>query len=719
MNNENNSIKINNTEVHNDNFLNRQHILDDVIYFKNDILTEIKEIKNKINEQNNIINNEVNKKLILYFDKIEDLKSRVNDFSAILNKRAAESNYFTEKLNILIEFKNNIEQEKINKDYKFKLFTDELKNAINKYDKFISNNLIYPGIIGIDSKFKDYHEFVDYVLKQIEIFNTFKDKNIIDLKSYKTKLESNMKSLELQTHSILNSAKAYSTKIIKDSEEKCFNEIKLYDEKIMRTKMDNFSYINKLEIQNKEILEEFSKIVIMKKNLTDIVEKSIEDTKRSNENTQKLFKDYQEQFNEIKNNYNLLTYFIIEILNNYSPKNTNNSNTHINSNINTNINTNINISPKRDKNEFNNKVEEKDKKKQYEPIMKKVENVLKKNKIKNYKLKRIKSAESLLKNYINGKTTLEELLEKTTKKFHKDNKDNKESILNRIVYDHDPITIIHLLTLKKNRYKTIDDNSKIRNNISFQKKNKTDNNSPKSIYITKSEERKNKIKNLDIDGIRTDNNYIELKKNIDHKIKDIGGKKILLIRDGNSSVYNYNLNFRIKAKEKKAKNTLSNKEKEKEKDNENNEIINEINNLKQLKEISFLIINKNNKNKFPKIKDIKVKENEPKAIKEIKKFKIRRRNSKTSNKFDCNNTSFKYLNLNDGIRKKIKSRTMSSEIIMNHNINKNSNHMNLSVNNEFIDAISQKCNEKMKKKSNKLEFYSKGKYDAIKAEKNK
>ncbi len=715
MNNENNSIKINNNGYHNDNFLNRQHMLDDIIYFKNDILTEIKEIKDKLKEQNNIINNEVNKKLILYNGKIEDLQSRVNDFSAILNKRAAELSYYTEKLNTLIEFKNNVEQEKINKDYKFKLFTDELKNAINKYDKLISNNLIYPGIIGIDSKFKDYHEFVDYVLKQIEIFTAFKDKNIFDLKTYKTKLESNMKSLHLQTQSILNSAKAYTMKNIKDSEEKCFNEIKLYDEKIMRTKMDNFSYINKLEIQNKEILEEFSKIMIMKKNLTDIVEKSVEDTKRSNENTQKLFQDYQEQFNEIKNNYNLLTYFIIEILNNYSPKSTNNSNSHINSNI----NTNVNISPKREKNEFKNKVEEKEEKKQYEPLMKKVENVLKKNKIKNYKLKRIKSAESLLKNYINGKTTLEELLEKTTKKIHKDNKNNKDSILNRIVYDDDPITIIHLLTLKKNRYRTIDDNSKSQNNLSFQEKNKTDNNSPKSIYITKSEEKENKIKSLDIDGIRTDNNFIELKKNISHKIKDIGGKKILLIRDGNSSVYNYNLNFRIKTKEKKTKNTLSNKDREKEKDNENNEIINEINNLKQLKEINFLIINKNNKNKFPKIKDIKVKENEPKEIKEIKRFKIRKRNSKINNKFDCNNNSFKYQNMNDGIRKKNKSRIMSSEIIMNHNINKNFNHMNHSVNNEFMDSISQKYSEKLKKKSNKLEFYSKGKYDTIKAEKNK
>ena len=707
MNNENNSIKNNKTEVHNDNFLNTQHILDDIIYFKNDILTEIKEIKDKLKEQNNIINNEVNKKLILYFGKMEDLKSRVNDFSAILNKRVAESNYYTEKLNALIEFQTKIEEEKISKDFKFKLFTDELKNAINKYDRLISNNLIYPGIIGIDSKFKDYHEFVDYVLKQIEIFTLFKDKNIIDLKSYKTKLESSMKSLHLQIQSILNSAKTYAMKHIKDSEEKCLNEIKLYEEKIMRTKMDNFSYVNKLEIQNKEILEEFSKLMIMKKNLTDFVQKSIEDTKNSNQNTQKLFEGYQEEFNEIKNNYNLLTYFIIEILNNYSPKNTNNSNNS----------KDANAIPKKDKNEINNKNEEKDKKTQYEPIMKKVDNVLKKNKIKNYKLKRIKSAESLLKNYINGKTSLEELLEKAAKKTHKDNKDNKESILNKIVYDNDPITIIHLLTLKKNRYKTIDEHIKSQSNISFQEKHKTENNSPKSVYINKSEERKNKIKSLDIDGIRTDNNYIELNKNINHKIKDIDGKKILLIRDGNSSVYNYNLNYRIKTKEKKSKNTSSNKEREKDK--ENNEIINEINNLKQLKEISFLIINKNNKYKFPKIKDINVKENEPKEMKEIKKFKIRRRNSKTSNKFDSNNTSFKCHNMNDGIKKKIKNRTMSSETIMNNNNNKNSSQMNHSIINDFMDGIPQKYSEKLNKKSNRLDFYLKGKHESIKLEKNK
>ena len=36
----------------------------------------------------------------------------------------------------------------------------------------------------------------------------------------------------------------------------------------------------------------------------------------------------------------------------------------------------------------------------------------------------------------------------------------------------------------------------------------------------------------------------------------------------------------------------------------------------------------------------------------IKRFKIRKRNSKINNKFDCNNTSFKYQNMNEGIRKK-------------------------------------------------------------------
>jgi hypothetical protein len=162
----------------------------------------MKALNIKINIQNDI-NNEMNKKLHSYCSKLEDLTRKMDNFAIIINKKAGESNYYTQKIDTLFEFKSKIEQDIISQNCKLKLTAEELKDAINKYDRLISNNIIYPGIIGIDSKFKDYHEFIDYVLQQIQNFSLFKEKNIFDLKLYKNKLESNIKSLNIQIQSLL------------------------------------------------------------------------------------------------------------------------------------------------------------------------------------------------------------------------------------------------------------------------------------------------------------------------------------------------------------------------------------------------------------------------------------------------------------------------------------------------------------------------------------
>lgn len=650
--NENNNSLIeknkhqNNSSKNVNEFLNEKLFLNDVIYFKNDILKEIKELDLKINIQNNI-NNEMDRKLISYNSKLEALTRKIDNFSTIINKKSGETNYYTEKIDALFEFKSKIEQDTISQNCKLKLTAEELKDAINKYDRLINNNIIYPGIIGIDSKFKDYHEFIDYVLQQLQNFTLFKEKNIFDLKTYKKKLESNIKSLNIQIQSLLNNANKYTIKTIKDTEEKFLKEIQSYDEKISELKIENSDFVNKLEKQNKDLINEWNNILNIKKDLTELVETTVENINNSNYNIQKLFSDYQEQIKEIKNNYVVL----LNVIQANKKKKSKENISLLNSNQNE-IKNYIKEKNKADsennyntiKPENNNYHVSSSKKEKIIPIKKKINNI---------KIHRYKSAESIIKNYIQGKSTLEELIEKRNKKSNKEYK--------KISY---PVSIVSLVSYKKinednlnrnnnnrNFYKTIDDRIN-NNNISFyeNKMNKSMNNSPKTININSSERKR--TNKLDKDQL-IENNVKNIRQNFHYRIQNSDRKKKLLIKDGENILFNNNMK---KSNENELKNNLINK------DNEKLIWTHKINNLKQLNDISFLIENKKMNYKFPKIEDNNnIKQIENKEILD-KNNKIKKRNSKIKNFEENKNTKITSNYSTNNIKSNQMNNSLNSKI---------------------------------------------------------
>ena len=680
-------------------------MLNDILYFKNDILKEIKDLDIKINKQNNI-NNEINKKLITYNSKIEDLNKKIDNFTSIINQNSGVSNYYTEKIDKLFEFKTKIEQDTISQNCKLKLTAEELRDAINKYDRLISNNIIYPGIIGIDSKFKDYHEFIDFVLQQLQNLSLFKEKNIFDLKSYKKKLDSNLKTINIQMQSLLNNANTYAMKNIKNTEEKVLNEIKLYDAKLVELRTENSEFIIQMEKKNKELINEWSNVLNIKNSLTELVETTFESINNSNYKMQRLFDNYQEQINEIKNNYIFLLNSIQEIKDkkpeiNKKPLLKNKPKEEIKMENKINL---VNEKGKKNIGKINT----------HNTILKKEEKteIPNKNKkvLKYIKFQRIKSAESILKNYIQGKSSLEDLIEKTNKKHLKENKVN-----------NCPFSITSLVSIKNldnslinnniDAFKTMDEGIKSKSHSSFLEKkkiNKTLSNSPKTINISSSIIQINS-KKFDTDNLKN-NNF----KNLKYKSKIYNydnSNKILLKKDG-ENIINNNKN---KSNEKEKNSNIN-------RDIEKCTFFNKIAKIRQLDDISFLIDNNNdnNKNKFPKLEDNKAKQVDlSEQLGDNKKN--RKRKSKIFNKKEDNNImpSFKV--------KKIKETISSELIIQKYNNDKNENnsslynnklnHINHSLSNECLVEYNQKFNDKMNKKG-KSDFMKKGNSYNLKFEKN-
>ena len=134
----------------------------DFLFFKNDILKELKILDSKLEEQKKY-NLEFKNNFNKYDIKIEKFNEKIEYFSTIINNREAEMNYYNEKIGLLTEFKNKIDQDYCSINNKIKSNAEELTNTINKYDKLIYENLIYPGVIGKNSRFRDFREFIDYI----------------------------------------------------------------------------------------------------------------------------------------------------------------------------------------------------------------------------------------------------------------------------------------------------------------------------------------------------------------------------------------------------------------------------------------------------------------------------------------------------------------------------------------------------------------------------
>ena len=79
----------------------------------------------------------------------------------------------------------------------------DLSINIERIDKILSDSVIYPGIIGEKNKYKTFHDLIDYLLTQSSLNLIFREKNILDFKSYKIKIENLIKIFNKQANKIL------------------------------------------------------------------------------------------------------------------------------------------------------------------------------------------------------------------------------------------------------------------------------------------------------------------------------------------------------------------------------------------------------------------------------------------------------------------------------------------------------------------------------------
>ena len=292
-----------------ENILNEQiNFQKQLLFFKDDILKDIKKFELKQNSKYNEIENSIELQIKSFEEKINNITEKIANSSKFNDK------IIEEKIENLYKFKEKIDEKTLSNELKIESIYNDLHKSIYKYDKMFSDSIIYLGIIGNMSKFKTFHEYIDYTLIQIGEINTFKEKNILDLKSYKIKLENLVESFKYQINNINNSMTEFTTKCVNDCEERIRNfYIKGYNEKLLDMNLQNNKSYLLLKEEFEFMKKEWEKMLQIKKDIYYKFDNETSNIRESYNNISLKFEGYKNEFNLIKNRFTQLSEFIKDV----------------------------------------------------------------------------------------------------------------------------------------------------------------------------------------------------------------------------------------------------------------------------------------------------------------------------------------------------------------------------------------------------------------------
>ena len=440
----------------------------DLLFFKNDILKDFHNIENKLGGKYEKLSMNMESKLDMYENKINALSQKVIDLSNLIS---TDKN-IQEKVIELTNFETRMKEEVSLLKIKIEDNTQDIQNTIFKYDKLFSENIFYPGIIGNMSKFKTFHDFIDYVLNQISVLLQYKEKNSSDLKQYRMKFESLVKTVKMQNENALKAANDFTKKTISVSENTLKDYISILEESIKNLRMENSKHVLNLINNFENIKKEWEIITEIKNEIYKKTNEEINKIKNQNIMVIHMFNNYENDFNLIKNRFSQLAEFIRNVR----------------------FRKNAGNLEKEEIKEVSNKL-----------------NFNKKQKLTEKDKEKGKKVESFLKKYIEGKVGIDDM--KTSrvmsgterKENNNDNIDNNEYDNNKIKYERN----FNNLELKK----TISDSTSNINMNTLKRKYSDNNNYNNNSFYNNYEEQNDDeiIKNY-IERKHKKINIIETKK---------------------------------------------------------------------------------------------------------------------------------------------------------------------------------------------------------------
>ena len=209
-------------------------IKNELLYFKEEVLKDVRFELTKVTSRLDNQKDSFSEQIISFESKLTSMTEKIVN----LSNSILEDKSLKEKVSKLGDFQQNTKDILILHDSKLKTLSKNLLDSINRIDLFLNNNILYTDVIGptTNCKFKNLHDFIDYVLKNINQLNKFKESIIsLDIRDYKAKIDAKIESLRNQFINSCSENINYTKKLI----EKEQNNRELLEQKIDDIKINN------------------------------------------------------------------------------------------------------------------------------------------------------------------------------------------------------------------------------------------------------------------------------------------------------------------------------------------------------------------------------------------------------------------------------------------------------------------------------------------------
>ena len=281
----------------------------DLLHFKEETLRDFKEVQRKISEKYETLDLEMKEKLVTYEKRIVTYENKIMELSNLINTDKT----IREKVDNLMEFKEKTDDHLITEKIRLDNFRNDLKSNVERIDQILKDSVIYPGIIGGISKYKTFHDLIDYILSQTSQTLTFREKSILDFKSYKTKLENIISSFNTQINTLLNTTSEFTKTCVKEAEERLKSIYNIFDDRLQDARIENANYAIGLEKATEVLKKELENLYVVKSELYEKVDKSMAEVKNDNTRVVKLFTGYKKNFHIMQHKFTQLADFIKDV----------------------------------------------------------------------------------------------------------------------------------------------------------------------------------------------------------------------------------------------------------------------------------------------------------------------------------------------------------------------------------------------------------------------
>ena len=134
----------------------------DLLHFKEETLRDFKQVQKKISDKYDNLDLEMREKIEAFEQRITTYENKIMELSNKINTDKT----IREKVDNLMEFKEKADESMLTEKIRLDNFRTDLKSKVERIDKILTDSVIYPGIIGGISKYKTFHDLIDYLLSQ-------------------------------------------------------------------------------------------------------------------------------------------------------------------------------------------------------------------------------------------------------------------------------------------------------------------------------------------------------------------------------------------------------------------------------------------------------------------------------------------------------------------------------------------------------------------------